>query len=324
MTKFLSTGQHVRREIHRIFDTETGRRVAIVAFVGSHADAYLPKPNGLELVCWPKAPGTNPKSLRTLIKKGVSVRFADRLHMKIYWTESKGAVVASANLSTNAYGAGDLKEAGVALPSPAINIDKLLQSLGSKEVEEKDLRRLEKEWTLANPLPPQPPTDSHRTFLDWLAMPKRRRWLLSVFDSYCGSASQRLQDVAEKETGSRFVEAAAYCRKGEVAPDDFLLRLNVGANVRLESWLYVHRVVLVSKNDKQYYPEWPYQAGQLYPPRACPAPPFRIDRNLRRAFGAAYKELGSDNQAFSLEPTSPPSKELLKSVEKHYRLCAAK
>jgi hypothetical protein len=153
MAKFLSSGLHLRREIRRIFDTEPGRRVAIVAFVGSHDDAYLPKPNGLELVCWPKAPGTNPKALRTLIKKGVSVRFADRLHMKVYWSEAQGAVVASANLSTNAYGAGNLKEAGVALPSSAINIDKLLQSLGSKVVAQEDLLRLEEEATPANPPP---------------------------------------------------------------------------------------------------------------------------------------------------------------------------
>jgi hypothetical protein len=245
--------------------------------------------------------------------------------MEIYWTESKGAVVASANLSTNAYGAGDLKEAGVALPSSAINIDKLLQSLGSKDVTEEDLRRLEKEWTSANSRSPQDATDSHRTFLDWLEMPKRRRWLVNVFDRYGGAASRRLRDVAEQETGSRSVEDLVYCRKGEVAPHDFVLSLNVGAKVKphLERWLYVHRVVLVSKNDKRYYPQWPYQAGQLHPPRACPAPPFRIDRNLRRAFRAAYKEVGPANEAFSLESTTPPSKKLIESVEKHYRLYTA-
>jgi hypothetical protein len=261
-----------------------------------------------------------------LIKKGVSIRFADRLHMKIYWSEAKGAVVASANLSTNAYGAGDLKEAGVALPSSAINIDKLLQSLGSKEVEEKDLRRLEKEWISAKVQASHGAIESHRTFLDWLGMPKRRRWLLSVFDSYGGAASRRLRDVAERETGRRSVEDLVYCRKGEVAPDDFVLSLNVGAKVKpyLERWLYVHRVVLVSKDDKQYDRLRPYQAGQLHPPQACPAPPFRIDGNLRRAFRAAYKELGPDNEAFSLEPTTPPSKKLINSVEKHYRLYAAK
>jgi hypothetical protein len=62
----------------------------------------------------------------------------------------------------------------------------------------------------------------------------------------------------------------------------------------------------------------------LYPPHACPTPPFRIDGNLRRAFRAAHNELRSDNQAFSLGLTTPPSKKLIESVEKHYRLYAAK
>ena len=96
----LYTSAEVRQKIIELFSTSRGRRVAITAFVGAGADAYLPKANGIELVCWPKAGGTNPFALRKLMKKGVSVSFVDSLHMKVYWTEDKGAVITSAAAST--------------------------------------------------------------------------------------------------------------------------------------------------------------------------------------------------------------------------------
>ena len=123
MARFLPDGQTVRKEVKRIFSQERGRRVALVAFVGRSAEAYLPRPAGLELVCWPQAPGTNPATIEFLLRRRVNIRFAKRLHMKVYWTRSKGAVIASTNLSTNAYGAGALHEAGVFVPSASIKID---------------------------------------------------------------------------------------------------------------------------------------------------------------------------------------------------------
>src|SRR5262245_37865896 len=109
----LYTAAEVRSAIVRLFSFSRGRRVAISAFVGDGAEAYLPKPSGIQLICWPKEGGTNPNALRRLMAKGVEVFFCDALHMKVYWAEGRGAVVTSANLSRNALGAGDLKEVGV-------------------------------------------------------------------------------------------------------------------------------------------------------------------------------------------------------------------
>ena len=99
MKRLLYTSADVRQAIIRLFRSSKGHRVAISAFVGDGAEAYLPKPKGLQLICWPKAGGTNPNVLRKLMKRGVEVFFADRLHMKTYWSEDRGAVVTSANLS---------------------------------------------------------------------------------------------------------------------------------------------------------------------------------------------------------------------------------
>src|ERR1051325_11165032 len=106
MKKLLYKSSDVRKAIAQIFSLSKGRRVAITAFVGDGAEAYLRKPEGLTLICWPKAGGTNPNALRKLIKLRVQVYFADALHMKLYWTEDKGAIITSANLSTNALGIG--------------------------------------------------------------------------------------------------------------------------------------------------------------------------------------------------------------------------
>ena len=103
-----------------------GRRVAISAFVGDGARAFIRKPLGVEIICWPRAGGTNPLELNRLKNAGAHISFADRLHMKVYWAAKRGAIVGSANLSTNALGAGGLKEFGVLLPPGSIDIDELI------------------------------------------------------------------------------------------------------------------------------------------------------------------------------------------------------
>ncbi|MET0645175.1 MAG: hypothetical protein ABW208_01055 [Pyrinomonadaceae bacterium] len=115
MKKVIYKSAEIREEIGRLFSSSKGRRVAVVAFVGDGAEEYVRKPEGLHIYCWPKEGGTNPNALRKLIRLGAKVHFADSLHMKVYWTEDRGAIITSANLCTNALGSGDLKEIGVRL-----------------------------------------------------------------------------------------------------------------------------------------------------------------------------------------------------------------
>src|SRR4051812_5854740 len=109
MVEVLYSSEAIRVAVRDLFRRGRGRRGAIVAFVGDGAEASLPRPSGLELYCWPCAPGTNPRAIRLLRKLGVDTFFVDRLHTKLYWASGRGAVVASSNLSTNAYGHGGLK-----------------------------------------------------------------------------------------------------------------------------------------------------------------------------------------------------------------------
>jgi len=323
-TKFLPDGQSILREVKRIFKNERGRRVALVAFVGMSADAYLPRPKGLELICWPQAPGTNPAVIDYLMKKKkVYVQFADRLHMKVYWTAKHGAVVTSANLSTNAYGRGALHETGVLLPSNAINIDDIIESVNPRDVTPRSLAKLRIE---SKRVPrTQTPIGRKKTFLDWLKKPERNPWKLHCFGEYGGGACGRLRAAAKEETGSARVEDWIYCHKGDVKPEDYILSIDLASRRKpvTDDWLFVHRVVLVAKKDKRYDSGWPYQAGQLHPSTACPQPPFFIDSYFRTALRATYKALGSDaEKEFSEANTRRPSKRLLKLIEKNYRSAA--
>src|ERR1700730_3562257 len=102
--RILKTSAAVRRAVTNLLAPGKMRRVAIAAFVGDGARAFIRQPKGVEIICWRKAGGTNPLELRRLKKAGARIRFAERLHMKVYWAAKRGAIITSANLSTNALG----------------------------------------------------------------------------------------------------------------------------------------------------------------------------------------------------------------------------
>jgi hypothetical protein len=239
--------------------------------------------------------------------------------MKVYWTKGKGAVVASTNLSTNAYGAGALHEAGVLVPSASIKIDSLLKSVDPQLVTKAALATLKR--AAAQTASKARSLSNRRTFVDWLEMSRRPQWLLFCSDSYVASPSQRLRTVAKEETGSPKVFNWVNCRRGELKPEDFVLSISLGSSERPVSmeWLYVHKVVLPARRDRRYNEDWPFEAGQLYRNAACPAQPFVIDTAFRRALRALHRELGPKaGRFFSVEKTGRLGGALLESLKKHY------
>src|SRR5690606_2726716 len=102
-----------------------------------------------------------------------------------YWTENQGAVVTSANLSTNALGSGDLKEIGVYLPSSEINIDKIISTLDIKLVNDRDLFKLDKEFRINyknnNFVRFQNITNRIKTFETWY-LQKGEKWKIAAYD----------------------------------------------------------------------------------------------------------------------------------------------
>src|SRR5688572_26365891 len=108
----LPNSTSVRRMVRTIFSTK-GRKVAVAAFVGQDAEIYLRKYlRGTKIYCWPRAGGTNPRAIQDLQSTfGCKVYFADKLHMKIFWSCDRGCVIGSANLTNNALGENGLQEA---------------------------------------------------------------------------------------------------------------------------------------------------------------------------------------------------------------------
>jgi hypothetical protein len=66
---------------------QSDRRVAPVAYVGQDYADYIPSPRGVDVVCNPKPGATSATAVDDLRKAKASVRFSDKPHMKVYWSE---------------------------------------------------------------------------------------------------------------------------------------------------------------------------------------------------------------------------------------------
>ena len=221
MKKLLYTSGDVRKSVIELFDDSTRHRVAVTAFVGSGAEAYLPNPKGLQLYCWPKAGGTDPDVLRKLIKRGAEVFFVDGLHMKVYWSEDKGAVVTSANLSTNALGSGNLKEIGVFLEPKEIDIDRIIQSLKIRSVSSKELKKLDlhhKQYVARNRGEGRRGFRM-RSYLEWYKEPSRPEWKLGVVEGTVELASDA-KAKSKNRYGVKDPEDWISCSYGEYREGD--------------------------------------------------------------------------------------------------------
>jgi hypothetical protein len=293
-----------------MFENSKGRRVAITAFVGSGSDAYLRKPSGIELVCWPQAGGTNPDAIRRLIKLGVKVSFAKSLHMKVYWTADKGAVITSANLSKNALGAGNLMEFGVLVPSKKIDIDRLLKQIKPKEDIKSDLLKLDKahrEYHIVNRVRPE--KTASPVYPEWYADAYRKEWKIGFFAFY-GKFSQNSREMAKVEYNVSSPQTFISAPKGVFNKHEWLLTFTTKNNRPIDvSWLHVDYVIATDKKDKAYDKDCPVQAVQVWTNDRYPAVPFTIDARFRKALAQTVKEYEDDD--YPVDPKKKKFADLL-------------
>lgn len=293
--KILYTSADIRKAVIDIFRESRGRRIAITAFVGRGAEAFLPKPEGIELICWPKAGGTNPNAIRQLMKRGVKVFFADRLHMKLYWTEDKGCILTSANLSTNALGSGDLREIGVYLPSYQVKIDRILRTIERQPVSYKKLLTLDKahhEYTTRNW---ETQARQHiMSFSEWYTLPNRPPWKIGYWNAN-SDFSSTTKKISKKEYGVDSPYDFISCAPNTYKKTDWVLTFYLKKrSPSLATWLPVDYISRTPKSDKAYERDYPYQAVQLWPMSHYTPPPFRVDRRFQRALSIAIQEIGAD------------------------------
>jgi hypothetical protein len=304
---FLYSSSDVRQAIIKLFSSAEGRRVAISAFVGEGAEAYLPHPKGLELVCWPKAGGTNPAVLRKLMKLGVKVFFSDSLHIKVYWAKGRGAVVCSANLSTNALGAGNLKEAGILLHPEEIEIDRLLSGLKPRNVSRSELLRLDrlhKVYLASNRIRAY---SEQVSFCDWYESAHRPEWRIAFWEETAKGTPQKVKATLQKEYGLDEPEQQVFASQRVYREGDWVLTAKLRKrSISDAGWLFVDRTEKVSPSDKEAYdPECQFDHIQIWPLHRYPAPPFRLDRAFRESLSKAALEF---KQPSLWEVFRPPSR----------------
>jgi hypothetical protein len=318
----LHTSDEVKTKIRSIFRDSRTRRVAIVAYVGRGAKAYLPNPKGLELYCWPQPGGTSARAVRQLQRIGVTVFFADRVHMKVFWAQGNGAVVGSANLSDNALGVGGLHEAGVFVPASKVRIDSLIERIKPAEVTPAALRRLSTAEANRVPRGGGAPrrTSSIPTFGEWFESERRKGWKWGYFDNYVQHTFSRRARAAVHEIDPTLDPTqVVFCRRSQYADGDWILyvRLTAGGLLTVPEWVFVHRVVLVEKRDRVYNDEFPFQAVQAHPLRHCPTPPFLIDARFRAALREACRRFGHGRISRQVDGRSP-TPALLREIRERY------
>ena len=297
--RILSTTAEIQRAVVRLMQPGV-RRVAITAFVGAGASAYIPKPEGVTVVCWPKAGGTNPAAVRDLLARGADVLFADRLHMKLYWAEGRGAIIGSANLSTNALGSGGLKELAVLLPARSINIDQVLRSVSPRKVSNKELDRLELEHRkLGRKITG---SGSSISFRNWFEMKTRSQWKVGWWASAVNFSPQA-RATAKADFGRSPVNSI-WGRAREHVTGDWVLSFCVTKKrIYPAKWLFVNFVVRAGRKNETF----PFEAVQVWTSRECTPPPFVLTKAFNRALSQACHKFGV-KQLKDLETVKPPIK----------------
>lgn len=264
----LSKAGDIRSAIWSILEDGASRRTVMVAFVGAGAEEYLPVPSGLDLICWDKEGCTDPDTIRELRDRNVNVSFAANLHMKVYWSEQRGAVIGSSNLSGNGLGDGGLFEAVAILPPGLVNVEQLKSGLEIRPVTPRLLRSLDKRtrkyrarnkgkmvFRSANPRGRAP------TFDQWFLGQDRKIWKLFVFSEY----SDDIPQVAAKALRVKGVSEYEKFWLGTPAtsdPYEWLLCIDTNPNGNSIYWSCADFSQAVPEEDPDYDSRFPVVSVQ--------------------------------------------------------------
>lgn len=313
----LPNSASIQKLIAKVLDTSS-RKVAVVAFVGLDAETYLGKDlRRTAIYCWPKAGGTNPYAIQDLLNKyECKVYFVDKLHMKIFWSQDRGCVIGSANLTNNALGQDGLKEAGVYFPnSSSVDIDKIIGAINARPATAAEIARLisaHKKYYSKNMI-----VTGHaakkRTFFDWCASRPRETWKLGWYQDEI-EFSKIANEIARKEYSLSEPYEFMRGKKGNFEQDDWILMYKVTKKGKILpgsiGWLYAERMIN-TKEDKV----WPYEVIQFRPTKNYSTPPFSIDAKFRKAFKSAGESIGVEYM--KPDASCVPPEILIKKIEKY-------
>jgi hypothetical protein len=275
-TRVLYSSSEIHVRVKHLFSEprEGDSRIALVAYVGSDGESYLPHPAGLRLICSPTAGGTDPETLRSLIKRGARVQFSDALHMKVY----------------SALGRSGLKEAGVWLPRGVVDVRRLIRYAMPRDVTRHELRKLDESTKEQTKHQGQRGRDRLvPNFLSWFSSPHRSAWKLAWGDEEISGTAKAAKEAAFSEYGRREPYSWQSAAAGRVKKNDWLLCFTFAAGgIKAIKWQFVDFVVGIDRRERRfYYRCWPFHAVQVHSPSRYPLPPFRITPEFRAAFRRA-------------------------------------
>jgi hypothetical protein len=311
--KILYSSMDLRDAITKILARPNPRERRVVllsAFVGGQAQAFLPSPKGLEIVCWLQPGSTDALTLGRLRNRGAKIYKSEHLHMKIYWSSHGGFVVCSANASGSALGGGTQKEFGVLLPPKVVDIQRLWVYAKPRPITKNDLERLA---VLGDAVPrPKTTSSSERSpdFVEWQNLPGRRAWKLGWWDTGDAEFAEAAVKAVREVYGVRQPNQCLHVKQQHTRSGDWLLQFKLPGVTNLE-WMHVDFVVKVRKSEPTFEKEFPFQAIQAHGPRAY-RPPFRITNRFRQAFKKAAKAYGQ-KRIEQIRSAKPP-KELLRKI----------
>lgn len=290
----LYTSAELKRSISDLLSNpEPGdRRVVMVAYVGGRAQAFLPDPQNLEIVCWLQPGATDPLTLARLRKRRAKLFKSDRLHMKVYWSKRKGCVICSANASGSALGSTSQKEAGVLLAPGELNIERLWSYAQPTEIGQADIRRLASNTKRLKPRQTPRGQRGAPDFLEWRGL-RIDDWKLVWWEEDAEFAKASIA-TAKTRYGVAKPHGLLNLRKGQLAAHDWALTFRL-PNVTNVEWFYTDFIEKIDKADKDAFdPDNPYQAVQANPSKDCSRPPFRIDQKFKKALKKAVAEYGPE------------------------------
>lgn len=251
--------------------------------------------------------------------RGVDVEFSNKLHMKVYWSEKRGCVITSANLSTGALEPGNLEEAGVYLPPGVVDIDRLIQNISPKQITAEAMDALDR---ASRRITAKLGEDDNRIklrenrnprpFMIWEKTPHRQNWKLVFWETEEDKFSKKTLSKCRNEYNKSLPEDCLWTKDNKFSKTDWILAVKISNKRCKNSWVFVDFTTYVDESDEAYDKDCPCEVVQVHNSEYYPRPPFIITPNFEKAFYRAvkrYKDVESediDDVVNNQEIPSPP------------------
>jgi hypothetical protein len=320
--EILSTNRQIREKIGWVLGNPQDERIVLVAFVGANPLRFLEHPKGIKLYCWLTVPGTSPKGLWALRGEGVELFAVDNLHMKLYWSRKRGAVLGSANLSENALDDGSQFELAVYLPPNTIDAKVIAKKLIATSINKTRIEQFEKEfnlYTLRNPEIPRKRSVTSLTFLEWYKS-GGAKWRIFSWRYRYDSVPKDTLTAIKRETGNDYYyDSISSWTKNHYKKGEWVLcfkeKLNANGKSSSSSFSwFIPQIYTPTKAKK--WAESKHFWFQIA--RHLPDLPFNPrDQVFQRAFSKAVDQIGNTDEI--MDSDNYPTKQFLRTVVAAYQ-----